>query len=73
MRRLAILFAFLAILSMIEQMVLSGGISRAIQASGSIRRPFMSLAEWRSFLIGPLRRLQQATARSRFLWLQQSN
>ena len=52
-RRLALVFAILASLSAIEQMVLTD--CHVIQAQRRVRRALMSLAQWRAFLIGPLR------------------
>ncbi len=57
MRRLALCFAILATLSAIEQIVLTD--CAVIQTQRRVRRAFMNLAQWRAFLIGPLRLFQR--------------
>jgi hypothetical protein len=77
MRRLAILFAILAAVSAIEHIVLSGAFSSrwtpAWHAPRRIGHPWMSLSEWRAFLIGPIRLLQRKASRHPGPWLGQSN
>jgi hypothetical protein len=60
MRRLAILFAILASVNTIEHIAFSGALSKVIEAPHRIRRALISLAEWRAFLIGPLRLFGQS-------------
>jgi hypothetical protein len=73
MRRLAILFAILAAVSSVEQIVASGAGARIIQAPGRIRRALIKLSDWRAFLIGPIRLFQRTTTGCRGPWLGQSN
>jgi hypothetical protein len=64
MRRLALVFAILALVSTGEQIVLAGkfcsGLNRVVEARRCIHRALISLAEWRAFLIGPLRLFGQS-------------
>jgi hypothetical protein len=64
MRRLALVFAILAVVSTAENIVLSGkfcsGLNKVVEARRCIRRALFSLAEWRAFLIGPLRLFGQS-------------
>jgi hypothetical protein len=55
MRRLAVLFAILAAANTVEHIVLSGKLNGVIEAPRRIRRALICLADWRAFLIGPLR------------------
>ncbi len=77
MRRLAILFAFLAALSVIAQVALptSAGApwSGPWHAPRSPRRPRMSFARWRALLFRPIRLLQRATSSGAGPWLGLSN
>jgi hypothetical protein len=77
MRRLALVFAILAAVSTVENIVLSGqfcsGLNRVVQAQRCIRRTLISLADWRAFLIGPLRLFQRTTSRGAGPWLGLSN
>lgn len=77
MRRLAILFAILAATSTFEHIVLSGTLTgrltSVLQAPGRIRRALISLADWRAFLIGPIRLFQRTTSRRAGPWLGESN
>ena len=73
MRRLALVFAILAAVSTVENIVLSGQICKFVEAQRSIRRGLISLADWRAFLIGPLRLFQRTTSRGSGLWLGPSN
>jgi len=77
MRRLAILFAFLAVVSAVEHIVLSGkfcsGLNKVVEAPRRIRRALISLAGWRAFLIGPLRLFQRTTSPGAGPWLGQGN
>jgi hypothetical protein len=66
MRRLAILFAILAAVSSIEHIAL-------IHAPSRICRRLISLADWRAYLIGPIRLFQRATSRGTGPWLGLSN
>ena len=67
MRRLALLFAVLASVSAIEQIVLTD--CTVIQAQLRVRRTLMSLARWRAFLIGPLRLFQRSASPGSGPWL----
>ena len=64
MRRLALVFAILAAVSTVEHIVLSGrfcsGLNRVVEARRCIRRALISMADWRAFLIGPLRLFGQS-------------
>lgn len=71
MRRLALLFAILASVSALEQIVLTG--STVVQTQSRVRRAIMSLANWRAFLIGPLRLFQRTTSPGSGPWLGLSN
>jgi hypothetical protein len=66
-RRLALVFAILASISAIEQIVLTD--CNVIQAQRRVRRALTSLAQWRAFLIGPLRVLQRTTSAGSEPWL----
>jgi hypothetical protein len=73
MRRLALLFAFLAVVSAVEHIVLSGKFNRFVEAPRRLRRALVSLADWRAFLIGPIRLFQRTTSRGNGPWLGLSN
>lgn len=73
MRRLAILFAIIALLSAVESIVLSETGVRMMQTRVRIRRAFVTLRDWRAFLIRPLRLFQRATGSSDRPWLNPSN
>jgi hypothetical protein len=73
MRRLAIFFAILAATSTIEQIALPGKSARVIEARRNLRRVLISLADWRGFLLGPLRMLQRAARPDAFPWWNQIN
>jgi hypothetical protein len=73
MRRLALLFAVLAAVSTVENIVLSGQICKFVEAPRCVRRALISLADWRAFLIGPLRLFQRTTSRFNGPWLGPSN
>jgi hypothetical protein len=77
MRRLALLFAFLAAVSAVEHIVLLGscnsGSNKAADAPRCIRRALIKLADWRAFLIGPIRLFQRTTSRGSAPWLGLSN
>jgi hypothetical protein len=75
MRRLAIVFAIIAAISCIEQIVLSCAGTRTIQQERRrIRRPWMGLmSDWRAFLIGPIRLFQRTAASGGGLWLRRIN
>ncbi len=73
MRRLALLFAILAVVSAIEHMVLLGSTDSAVEAPRCVRRALVSLADWRAFLIGPLRLFQRTVSRGNGPWLGLSN
>lgn len=72
MRRLAILFAIIAALSTVDSIVLTGTFTKIMQAPRRIHRALLGMAEWRKFLIGPLRLLQRTTSGGGS-WLGQSN
>lgn len=67
MRRLALLFAVLASVSAIEQMVLTD--CTVIETQRRVRRALMSLAQWRAFLTGPLRLFQRSASPGSGPWL----
>ena len=71
MRRAALLFAILASVSALEQIVLTD--CTVIEAQGRVRRALMSLVQWRAFLIGPLRLFQRTTSPGSGPWLGLSN
>jgi hypothetical protein len=78
MRRLAVVFAILAILSTVEQilfeqMMLTRTADGIIQAPRRICRSSIRLSDWRAFLVGPLRLFQRATSRGTGPWLGLSN
>jgi hypothetical protein len=74
MRRLALVFAILAAVSTVEHIVLSGQICKFVEAPRRIRRALIGMADWRAFLIGPLRLFQRtATSRGSGPWLGQGN
>jgi hypothetical protein len=73
MRRLALVFAILAAVSTVENIVLSGQFCKCVEAPRCIRRALISLADWRAFLIGPLRLFQRTTSRGAGPWLGLSN
>jgi hypothetical protein len=73
MRRLALVFAILAAVSTVEHIVLSGKFCKVIEAPRRIRRALVSLSDWRTFLIGPLRLFQRTTSPGAGPWLGQSN
>jgi hypothetical protein len=56
-RRLALFFAILATISAVEQIVLTD--CTVIQTQRRVRRALMNFAQWRAFLIGPLRLIQR--------------
>ena len=66
-RRLALVFAILASISAIEQIVLTD--CNVIQAQRRVRRALMSLTQWRAFLIGPLRLFQRSASPGSGPWL----
>ena len=59
--------------SAVEQIVLSVQWNRVVEAPRRIRRAWISLADWRAFLIGPLRLLQRTASRGSGPWLGLSN
>ncbi len=59
MRRLAIVFAILAVVNGVEQIVLAEAAGGFVQAPRRLRQTLMNLAAWRAFLIGPLRLFQR--------------
>ena len=67
MRRLALVFAILATVSAVENVVLTD--CNVIEAQRRVRRALMNLAQWRAFLIGPLRLLQRSTSSGSGPWL----
>ena len=67
MRRLALLFAIIASVSAIEQIVLTD--CTVVETQRRVRRALMSLAQWRAFLIGPLRLFQRAAGAGPWLGL----
>jgi len=73
MRRLAILFAILAAISSVENIALSRAATRLIQGPSRICRALISLADWRAYLIGPIRLFQRTTSRDTGPWLGLSN
>jgi hypothetical protein len=84
MRRLAIVFAILAVVSTVEHVVLAGkltGCEKPIRAPGRMRRAMIGMRamigrkEWRAFLIGPIRLLERTTSRALDAgpWLGQGN
>jgi hypothetical protein len=73
MRRLALLFAFLAAVSAVEHIVLFGSSDSPVEAPRCIRRALIKLSDWRAFLIGPLRLFQRTTSRGNGPWLGLSN
>jgi hypothetical protein len=77
MRRLAILFALLAMMSAVEHIMLSEAFSRGWsnvwRAPSRIARTLMSLSDWRAFLIGRVRLFQRAAPRNAGKWLGESN
>jgi hypothetical protein len=73
MRRLAILFTILVATSAVEHIALTGTFGRIMQAPRRIRRALISLTEWRTLLIGPVRLFQRTTSRGAGPWLGQSN
>ena len=73
MRRLAIFFAILAATSTIEHLALPGKSARVIEARRNLRRVLISLADWRRFLLGPLRVLQRVAGPDTFPWWNQIN
>ena len=73
MRRLALLFAFLAAVSAIEHIVLSGKLCTVVEAPRCIRRALIKLSDWRAFLVGPIRLFQRTTSRGAGPWLGLSN
>jgi hypothetical protein len=77
MRRLALVFAIIAAVSTSEQIVLSGKfcsvLNKVVEARRCIRRALISMADWRAFLIGPIRLFQRTTSRGAGPWLGQSN
>ena len=73
MRRLAILFAILAAVSSIEHIALSRAATRIIQGPSRICRALISLADWRAYLIGPIRLFQRTTSRGTGPFLGLSN
>jgi hypothetical protein len=62
MRRLAIIFAILAAINMVEHIALSrsltSGLNKVSEAPRRIRRALISLAGWRAVLMRPLRLFQ---------------
>ena len=73
MRRLALLFAFLAAVSAVEHIVLLGSSDSPVQAPRCIRRALIKMSDWRAFLIGPIRLFQRTTSRGAGPWLGLSN
>jgi hypothetical protein len=73
MRRLAIFFAILAATSTIERIALPGKVARVIEARRSLGRALISLADWRRFLLGPLRVFQRVARPNNFPWWNQIN
>ncbi len=71
MRRVALVFAVIALVSAFEQIVLTD--CNVIQAQHRVRRALMSLTNWRAFLIGPLRLFQRTTSPGGSPWLGLSN
>lgn len=67
MRRIALLFAILASVSAMEQVVLTGCTVR--EGQRRVRRTLMSLAQWRAFLVGPLRLFQRSASPGSGPWL----
>lgn len=67
MRRLALLFAILASVSAVEQMVLTD--CNVMESQRRVRRVLMNLAQWRAFLIGPLRLFQRSAGTGPWLGL----
>ena len=78
MRRLAVVFAILAVVSTVEQ-ILFEQVMLTRTADGIIQEPrriccaWINLSGWRAFLVGPLRLFQRATSRGAGPWLGQSN
>jgi hypothetical protein len=59
MRRLALVFAMVAVVSSVEHIVLSAKWNRVVDAPRRIRRALIGLSDWRAILVGPLRLLQR--------------
>jgi hypothetical protein len=73
MRRLALVFALIAAVSTVEQVVLSETCDGIVQTPNRIRRALVKLSDWRAFLIGPLQLLQRAASNGGGRWLGQGN
>ena len=67
MRRLALVFAMLVLVSVAERMALTD--CNVIEAQRRVRRAVMNLAQWKSFLIGPLRLFQRSASPGSGPWL----
>jgi hypothetical protein len=77
MRRLAILFAVIAMLSAFEHVVLPGALTvrwnTLRQTPRRLGRVWRRLSDWRAFLIGPIRLFQRAAPRNAAKWLGVTN
>lgn len=58
MKRIALLFALIATTSAVERIVLPLKFDGVMEARARIRRGWITLAQWRDFLIGRLRFFQ---------------
>ncbi len=73
MRRLAILLALVATVSASERIALPGARAGIVKAPRRVRRALMRLADWRAFLIGPIRLFQRAAPPGALPWLNRGN
>jgi|GEM_PF-3498813 len=73
MRRLAIVLAVLATVSAAEHVSLPGTRARVMKAPHRVRRALVRIADWRAFLIGPIRLFQRTAAQGALPWLNRSN
>jgi hypothetical protein len=58
MKRIALLFALIVTASAAERIVLPVKFSRVVEARARMRRAWVTLAQWRDFLIGRWRLFQ---------------